>query len=125
MHRILLRTIVVDTPSEDHARVRDFWTAALGATARRGVTYPEYHVLENAAASGPVMVQDVGTAPARFHVDIESDDVDAEVTRLVAVGATVVERHDNWVVLRDPAGLLFCVVPAEADDFAALAVQVD
>ncbi|MDT4939468.1 MAG: hypothetical protein QOG80_3139 [Pseudonocardiales bacterium] len=125
MHRILLRTVVIDAPSDTHDRTRDFWTAALAAQPRRGTKYPEYHVLEQAATTGTVMVQDVGAAVARVHLDIETDDIEAEVSRLLAVGAAEVERHDGWVVLRDPAGLLFCVVPGEGADFAALATTVE
>jgi len=124
MHRIVLNTIVIDVPEQAHERTRDFWAAALGASARRGTKYPEYHVLEHAAALGTVMVQDVGTAPARVHLDIESSDVEAEVTRLVGAGAEVVERQETWVVLRDPAGLLFCVVPGEGEQFEAQAKDV-
>jgi hypothetical protein len=125
MHRILLRTVVVDVPSDVHDRTRAFWTAALAAHARRGQRFPEYHVLEHPAAVGPVMIQDVGTAEARVHLDIESDDVEAEVGRLIAAGATAVERHEEWVVMRDPAGLLFCVVPGEGEDFVAQSTAVD
>ena len=124
MHRILLRTIVIDVPSEVHDRARDFWTTALHASARRGKVYPEYHVLEGAAVPGTVMVQDVGSTPARIHLDIETDDRVAEVARLTSAGATVVEEHDDWTVLSDPAGLLFCVVPAESEDFAEKATEV-
>ncbi|HJQ42470.1 MAG TPA: VOC family protein [Jatrophihabitantaceae bacterium] len=124
MHRILLRTIVIDVPSNVHDAARDFWTTALAASARRGTVYPEYHVLEQAAVPGTVMVQNVGSAGARVHLDIETDDVEAEVGRLLAAGATEVERHKDWVVLSDPAGLLFCVVPAEAADFAEKATAV-
>jgi hypothetical protein len=125
MHRILLRTIVIDVPSAVHDRARDFWSSALAASPRRGINYPEYHVLEHPAAAGPVMVQDIGASPARFHLDIETDDVPAELARLVAAGATEVERHDDWVVLRDPAGLLFCLVPADSEDFADKAVVIN
>jgi hypothetical protein len=125
VHRILLRTFLVDAPADVHDATREFWTTALAATARRGVQHPEYHVLQNPAALGPVMVQNIGDAPARIHLDIESDDVAAEVERLVRAGATEVERHDDWVVLRDPAGLLFCVVPGEGDEFAAHARPVE
>ena len=124
MHRILLRTIVVDAPSASYDATRDFWATALGAQAHRGVKYPEYHWLEHPASAGPVLVQDIGTAGARFHLDIETDDIAAEVARLVSAGAVEVERHDPWVVLRDPAGLLFCVVPA-GDAFAEAATEVD
>jgi hypothetical protein len=125
MHRILLQTIMVDVPSAVHDRTRDFWATALAAQPRRGVKYPEYHSLEHAAAHAAVFVQDIGDAPARYHLDIETDDVSAEVSRLLAAGASEVERRDDWVVLRDPAGLLFCVVPAEADDFAEKSTVID
>lgn len=125
MHRILLRTVVIDVPSEANDATRDFWTTALRSDTRRAKIHPEYHVLENSAAAGPVMVQDVGTTPARVHLDIESSDVDAEVRRLVAAGASEVERHSDWVVLRDPAGLPFCVVPGEGEDFESQSITVD
>jgi hypothetical protein len=125
MHRILLRTIVIDVPSDTHDRARDFWTTALAAHARRGTVYPEYHVLEHGATNGTVMVQDIGPSSARIHLDIETDNIDAEVNRLLGAGASEVERHKDWVVLSDPAGLLFCVVPAEAADFAEKATVVD
>ena len=124
MHRILLRTIVIDSPTATHDAERDFWTAALGASVRRGVKHPEYHVLEDAAMPGTVMTQDIGDAPPRVHLDIESDDIEAEVARLEAAGAQVVDRKEGWTVLRDPAGLLFCVVPGEGDDFVANAKTV-
>jgi len=91
MHRILLRRIVVDVPTAVHDRSRDFWRTALAEQARRGVNYPGYHVLEHPAALGPVMVQDIGDSPARYHLDVETDDVAAEVTRLLAAGASEVE----------------------------------
>jgi hypothetical protein len=125
MHRILLRTVVIDVPSQANDATRDFWTTALCATTRRATKHPEYHVLEHSAAAGPVLVQDVGSTPGRVHLDIESDDVAAEVARLVAAGATEVEQHGDWVVLRDPAGLLFCVVPGAGADFLAQSTAVD
>ncbi len=50
----------------------------------------------------------------RVHLDFTASDVDAEVARLVAAGATETGRHSfgpdfRWVVLADPAGNAFCV----------------
>jgi len=118
MHRILLRRLYVDAPSEVYERTRDFWATALVAQPHRGVNYPEFHWLEHPAALGQVLVQDIGATPSRYHVDIETDDVEAEVARLLAAGAYEVDRQGNWVVLRDPAGLFFCVVPEDGDGFA-------
>ncbi|HLY94981.1 MAG TPA: VOC family protein [Gaiellaceae bacterium] len=125
MHRILLRSFVIDVPSDVDERERDFWTSALAAHQRPAKVYPEYHVLENGATPNAVAVQDIGSSPARVHFDMESDDVEAEVSRLVGLGAELVERHEHWVVLRDPAGLLFCVTEGEGADFEAGAREVE
>jgi hypothetical protein len=63
-----------------------------------------------------VLVQGVGDESARVHFDIHTDNLDAEVLRLVALGAQVLSRDQSWVVLRDPCGVVFCVVPVESDD---------
>jgi glyoxalase superfamily protein len=118
LHRILFRKFFVDAPSDVHDRTRDFWATALTARPHRGVKYPEYHWFEHPAALLQVFVQDVGTASPRYHIDIETDNVEAEVARLLAAGAQVISRHEEWVVLSDPAGLLFCVVPEDGDGFA-------
>jgi hypothetical protein len=124
MHRILMRGVYIDVPSHLHERELAFWTTALLAKPVPEPRYPEYHSLTEAAALEPVQLQNIGDAPARFHIDIETDDVPAESARLIAAGASQVGGRDDWVVLRDPAGLAFCVVPAGSDDFAARARDV-
>jgi hypothetical protein len=108
MHRILLREIVIDVPSDRVAEASAFWSAALATKA----------ALLDPAARCVVGIQDVGGDGPRYHVDIESDDIEAEVRRLVGLGATEVARHRSWVVLRDPVGLLLCIVPPDTPDFA-------
>ena len=124
-HRILLREVVIDVPTERLAAATTFWTQALDTEARPLKDYTEFVELVDPAARCVVGLQDVGTAEARYHVDIESDDVDAEVARLVRLGAAEVSRHLSWVVLRDPAGLLLCVVPPDTPDFAQRAREVE
>jgi predicted enzyme related to lactoylglutathione lyase len=51
------------------------------------------------------------------HFDIHTDDLNAEVKRLLALGATMVDdsfaQHPGrWVIMRDPSGVDFCVVVA-------------
>lgn len=117
MHRILLREVVIDAPDDIFPATRDFWSSALLAEARQVDHYPEFAGLVDPAALSWVGLQNVGDAGARFHLDIETDDVDAEVQRLVDLGATIVGKRRSWLVLKDPAGLLFCVVPAESPWF--------
>ena len=119
-----MRTVVFDVAPDVHDAARDFWATALDGDTQRVLSHPEYHQLEQPAALGPVIVQNLGAGPSHIHVDIESDDIEAEVSRLTAAGAAEVGRHHDWVVLRDPAGLLFCVVPPYSDDFAASARTV-
>jgi hypothetical protein len=124
MHRVLLREVVIDAPSDTFAATRDFWAAALGAEPRRVPGFPEFTGLVAPACRSWVGLQDVGTAPARYHLDIETDDVPAEVARLVALGAEQVAEGRTWVVLRDPSGLLLDVVPAESPWFDEHAREV-
>jgi catechol 2,3-dioxygenase-like lactoylglutathione lyase family enzyme len=117
MHRILLREVVIDAPDEVFPRTRDFWVSALLAEPRPVKEHPEFTGLVGPAALSWVGLQNVGAAAARLHLDIETDDVDAEVQRLVTLGAELVGQGRAWVVLKDPAGLLFCVVPYESPWF--------
>lgn len=124
MHRILLREVVIDVPSSSFPATRDFWAAALMAEARQVPDYPEFTSLRDPAALPWVGLQEIDAGEPRFHLDIETDDVDAEVARLVGLGAVKIADGRTWVVMRDPAGLLFDVLPAESPMFAQNARQV-
>ena len=53
------------------------------------------------------------TVKDRLHLDFRPDDRDAEVARLLALGAThadVGQGEQPWVVLADPEGNEFCVL---------------
>jgi predicted enzyme related to lactoylglutathione lyase len=52
------------------------------------------------------------TVKNRVHLDLRAADVDAEAERLVGLGARVLGRVEDWVVLADPEGGEFCVQPA-------------
>lgn len=45
----------------------------------------------------------------RVHLDLRCESVDAELTRLVRLGAQLVSRHDGHLVMRDPEGNEFCL----------------
>ncbi len=115
MHRSRIGQLMIDVADADHDRALEFWTAATGAKAHQGQRYPEYHRLESAGLPIATFVQRHGGA-SRYHLDIETDDVPAEVARLEALGAAKVEFVEEWQVMRDPAGLLLCVVPVDPGD---------
>lgn len=124
MHRVLLHEAVIDVPSGLVDATRDFWSAALAATPHRLDGYTEFTDLQHAASLAALGIQDIGDGPARVHLDIETDDLEAEVARLVGLGAREVARPHSWVVLADPAGLLFCVLPQHSPDFESHARTV-
>lgn len=61
---------------------------------------------------------------SRVHLDIESDDIPAEVARLEKLGARKVAEVKTWVVMEAPTGHRFCVVRA-GTDFPADAKESD
>ena len=112
-HRSRLSILLLDLPPEQHAAGRDFWSGATGHPAEPDASDEKWSSLGSFADGWHVEVQRTGEGtPPRWHVDIESDDVEAEVTRLEVLGATrhrYVEDGRFWQML-DPAGLVFCVV---------------
>lgn len=136
MHRILLNTIVIDVPAESQDPAVQFWASALAVEAT-ATPMPQYHVLPDAAPPNRVVVQSVKDGHAGIHFDIHTDDLDAEVARLERCGATLIrswaDHPGSWVVMRDPAGIEFCVVwalnerrpQADRDDFERRARPVE
>jgi hypothetical protein len=111
MHKSQLSTFVIDCQSDDLDGAAAFWAAALG----RPVQAPDqaeddrYRTLAGRAEEPLLLVQRVEHA-SRVHLDIETDDIEAEVERLERLGAKRVEKIRTWWVLEAPTGQRFCVV---------------
>jgi predicted enzyme related to lactoylglutathione lyase len=63
-------------------------------------------------------VPDAKSGKNRLHIDLRPDDHDAEVARLMSMGATRVDigqGEATWVVLADPEGNEFCVLRSKAE----------
>jgi len=114
MHRTRIYGFFIDTPADRADDTVTFWSAALGTKIHRQPPDDPYWRLVGAASGIQVEVQAVDDAP-RYHMDIETDDVAAEVDRLRGLGATVVTDNGSWTVLQAPGGHLFCVVPVQSD----------
>ena len=55
---------------------------------------------------------------SRVHLDIETDDLDAEVARLERLGARrIAFVRERWWVMEAPAGHRLCVVRPQRDTF--------
>jgi hypothetical protein len=115
MHRSRLVGILIDTPAADTAAEVDFWSAALGVTAFPAPGEEQFTVLDGAVPGFLTVVQAVEDGAPRYHVDIETDDLAAEVARLRALGAEPVSGWKEAHTLRTPGGHVFCVVPVHSD----------
>lgn len=112
-HRSRLAGFIIDCQTADLEAAAAFWSQALGLA----VTDPDaggggrYARLAEGPGGLHIEVQRVEHA-SRVHLDIESDDIEAEAARLIALGAREVARpHDSrWIVLEAPTGQRFCVV---------------
>ena len=102
---------VIDVPSADHERELAFWRGATGAELPQ-FSFTEYHGSALPGQEFALLVQRLDDGQAGVHLDIHTDDVDAEVDRLEKLGAERVQQaHSLWWIMRDPAGLAFCVIP--------------
>lgn len=115
MHRSRLTAALVDVPADAFEASTAFWSGVAGREPELDADDPDYASFGEVFPGMKLYVQRVG-APARVHLDIETDDVEAEVERLEALGATRIEKCRSWWVMRDPAGLLFCVVRVQSPD---------
>jgi hypothetical protein len=118
-HRSKLNAALVDVPADLFDTDVGFWSAALDREPVSIAGNPDYADFGEVVPGLQFMVQRVGATP-RVHLDIETDDVEAETRRLEGLGATRVGRVRSWCVMQDPAGLLFCVVPVQTGAFEQL-----
>jgi hypothetical protein len=111
VHYSKLLKIVIDVPPAEHDRELAFWSAATGQPLAQFDRHPQYH---GAALHGQdlwLLIQRLDEGQGRVHIDIHTDDPIAEMARLEKLGAELVEQAHSWWVMRDPAGLLFCIIP--------------
>lgn len=113
MHRSRLGGLIIDCETDDLDSATGFWTKALGYQ-RRDSSHPDdagYVPLQTGSGDLHIELQSV-THPSRVHLDIETDDVEAEVSRLQKIGARRVKKVSDWWVMEAPSGHRFCVVVA-------------
>jgi hypothetical protein len=110
MHRSKLSTFIIDCNVGDVDEALSFWSAALGREAvPPSEDDPNYRELRTSKNEPLLMIQKVDH-PSRIHLDIESDNLEAEVARLEALGAKRIGFVKRWWVMEAPTGQRFCVV---------------
>ena len=111
-HRSRLAGFIIDCQTDDLDAAAAFWSRALGvsiADPDAGDGTSEYQMFGDTPGDLHIEVQKVDH-PSRVHLDIESDDIDAEADRLEKLGARRIAFVKRWWVMEAPTGQRFCVV---------------
>lgn len=114
-----ISTITIDCANP--ARLAEFWTAALGYKLQ-DIDEEDALIVGPEGQNSRVLFQVVPegkTVKNRVHLDLTPEDTrEAEVERLIGLGATVYQQFD-WTVMLDPEGNEFCVETGPGDKKAA------
>jgi hypothetical protein len=113
-----LKTESITFDTTDPEKLAEWWARAVDGTVNP--VAPPFFVAVN-RSDGPGLAFQKVDYPTpgknRVHIDFTAADVEAEVKRLVELGATETGRgrfgEFEWVVLADPDGNAFCVAPAD------------
>ena len=120
MHRSQLGGFIIDCQTGDLPSAGEVWSYALGLPTRASAQADDrgYVILGTKPNQPYIEVQRVDH-PSRVHLDIETDNIEAEVTRLEKLSAKRVKAVRSWVIMEAPTGQRFCVVTAVRSNFAA------
>jgi len=118
MHHSRLCAVLIDCKAADVDQAARFWGEALGRPVdlNHASSRGDYRMLATQPDEPIIEIQRVAH-DSRVHIDIETDDIPAEVARLEKLGAAVVQRLERWVVMQAPTGQRFCVVRVQRPDF--------
>ncbi|OQR61201.1 glyoxalase [Streptomyces maremycinicus] len=107
--------VIVD--SADPSALGRWWAAALGWVVVNDA--PDEYEIRPEQERTPgllfVPVPERKTIKNRLHLDFRPDDQEAEVARLLSLGARradIGQREQPWVTMTDPEGNEFCVLGA-------------
>jgi predicted enzyme related to lactoylglutathione lyase len=116
MHKSRLAGLVIDCRVNDLDRAARFWSEALGYHVVPD-SDPKYVKLETPEGEIVMLLQQVDHE-SRVHLDIETDDKEAEAARLEALGAKRIAAVKTWIVMEAPTGHRFCIVNPQRPDFS-------
>lgn len=118
MHHSRLCSLQIDCKVDDIDAAARFWAAALGRAVDRDHAGSRGNYRQLATLPDELMVQlQRVDHESRVHLDIETDDIEAEVARLQQLGAVVFKKLERWAVMQAPSGQRFCVVRVQRPDW--------
>lgn len=118
MHKSRLAGFILDCKTTDLEKAAEFWSSALGYPLKPKEEEPSpiYREMVTGPDALHIEVQQV-EHDSRVHIDIEADDIEAEVRRLEGLGAKKIGDVKRWCVMEAPTGQRFCVVRVQRSDF--------
>ncbi len=121
MHKSRVGGVFIDHPPSSFEASLAFWRAATGRPPAEDQSGDDtYQPVGLFSGQLLIELQRLGeeTKP-RVHLDVDTDDVEAEVGRLEALGAIRLQSYDDgrYWQMADPGGLVFCVIPPHTPDF--------
>ena len=116
MHHSRLSSVIIDCKTADLPGAASFWSQALGRPAQENPANPTYISLQMLPGEPICQIQSV-PHESRVHLDIETDNIEAEAARLERLGARRIKAVRDWVVMEAPTGQRFCLVPAFRENF--------
>ena len=109
-HRSRVCAVLFDVDVNSYEASVRFWGGALG----RNVDFDPNERYTELGGELDYLIQNIEPGREGVHIDIETDDVEAEVARLERLGARRRERVKNWWVMVAPGEHAFCVVPVQS-----------
>ena len=126
-HRSRFAGFIIDCRTNDLDAAARFWSEALGYPIKRDDNDEadvNFIRLDTQSDEITAEVQSVDHE-SRVHIDIETDDIEAEAERLEKLGATRVAKIETWLVMEAPTGQRFCLVRPQNASFEAKAATWD
>ncbi len=120
-HRSRVCAVLFDTDESSYEPTARFWAGVLGHELQFDPRERYTHL----RGELDYLVQRVEHGHEGVHIDIETDDLEAEVARLETLGARRKYNIKNWWVLEDPGGHAFCVVPVQSKTWPQGAIEWD
>jgi hypothetical protein len=117
-HRVRAVQVCLDSPRSAHAGEVAFWRAVLpGRWVSSGDAGFAGKWHDDQGSPLQLLFQELreSDGSVRAHLDLGTDDLPAEVGRLLELGAADVGPGRGWHVLRDAVGQLFCVTENSPD----------
>lgn len=118
-HKSRVCAVLFDVDAPSYEAAARFWSGALG----RPLNFDPAKKYTELPGELDYLVQNAAPGREGVHIDIETDDVEAEVARLEKLGAIKREQVKGWWVMVSPGGHPFCVVPVQSKSWPRGAVE--